>query len=65
MLLLVVLSILWKARSRIWRHKKYSSAITTPTHSTRLSGGKFDLDYWLKQVDLLEAKEAERNSTLR
>jgi hypothetical protein len=27
----------------------------------RLSGNKFDLDYWLKQVDLLEAREVERN----
>ncbi|CAF3314220.1 unnamed protein product [Rotaria socialis] len=54
-----ILYLLWKARTRIWR------AISAPESDidggTRLSANKFDLDYWLKQVDLLEAKEAERN----
>jgi len=67
MLLLVVVSLLWKARSHLCHYLKSSttrSATTTTTtqlHNSHSSGAKFDLDYWLKQVDLLEAKEAERN----
>ncbi|UJR27634.1 hypothetical protein I4U23_008915 [Adineta vaga] len=55
MLFLVVLYLLWKARSRLCRSSP------TGIRNPRLSAAKFDLDYWLKQVDLLEAKEAERN----
>ena len=55
MLLLVVLYLLWKARSRLCRPS------TTSVRNPRLSAAKFDLDYWLKQVDILDAKEAERN----
>lgn len=55
MLLLVILYLIWKSRDRLCR---FSSS---RTGNSRLSSGKFDLDYWLKQVDLLEAKEAERN----
>jgi hypothetical protein len=58
MLLFVVIYLLWKARSRICHSNQYSS---TPINNSHLSTSKFDLDYWLKQVDLLEAKEAERN----
>jgi hypothetical protein len=58
MLLLVIIYVLWKARSRICRSKQLAS---TPVNNSHLSSSKFDLDYWLKQVDLLEAKEAERN----
>lgn len=64
MLLFVVISLLWKARSRLCFYLKSSTRTTSAaaqTRSTRVSGTKFDLDYWLKQVDLLEAKEAERN----
>jgi hypothetical protein len=59
MLLLVILYLIWKARSRLCRSIRSSSAGlgTNP----RLSTVHFDLDYWLKQVDLLEAKEVERN----
>ncbi|CAF3180735.1 unnamed protein product [Rotaria socialis] len=55
MLLMCILYLIWKARSRLCR--SLSSGIRNP----RLSATKFDLEYWLKQVDLLEAKEAERN----
>ncbi|CAF3341724.1 unnamed protein product [Rotaria sp. Silwood1] len=55
MLLLVVLYLIWKARARICRFS--SAGVGNP----RLSAVKFDLDYWLKQVDLLEAKELERH----
>ncbi|CAF2349189.1 unnamed protein product [Rotaria sp. Silwood2] len=55
MLLLVILYLLWKARARLCRSS--SAGVGNP----RLSATKFDLDYWLKQVDLLEAKELERN----
>jgi len=58
MLILVILYLIWKARSRLCRSLRASSA---GTNNPRLSTLKFDLDYWLKQVDLLEAKEAERN----
>lgn len=58
MLLLVVIYVLWKARARLCR----SSALTSsPVRTSHLTTSKFDLDYWLKQVDILEAKEAERN----
>lgn len=57
MLLLVVLYLIWKARSRLCRSLRSSS---TGLNNSRLSASKFDLEYWLKQVDLLEAKEAER-----
>ena len=59
MLLIVIIYVLWKARSRICRSKQLTS--TTSVNNPHLSSSKFDLDYWLKQVDLLEAKEAERN----
>lgn len=55
MLVLVILYLLWKARSRLCR------SVSTGVRHPRLSVAKFDLDYWLKQVDILEAKEAERN----
>lgn len=58
MLLFVIVYILWKARSRLCRHIKFSSSNVV---NARLSANKFDLDYWLKQVDLIEAKEAERD----
>jgi len=58
MLLLVILYLIWKARARLCRSSRSSSA---GIGNTRLSSSKFDLDYWLKQVELLEAKEAERN----
>lgn len=55
MLLLVILYLIWKARARL------CSSLSSGAGNSRLSTAKFDLDYWLKQVDLLEAKEAERN----
>lgn len=58
MLFLVIVYLLWKARQRICRVSRSSS---TGLGNPHLSSSKFDLDYWLKQVDLLEAKEAERN----
>lgn len=58
MLTLVILYLMWKARARFCRPTRPSSA---GLGNPRLSTAKFDLDYWLKQVDLLEAKEAERN----
>lgn len=58
MLVLVIIYLLWKVRTRFCRFLRSSSGgIGNP----RLSTAKFDLDYWLKQVDILEAKEAERN----
>jgi hypothetical protein len=57
MLLLVVLYLLWKARSRLLRSLRFTSSTIG---NSRISATKFDLDYWLKQVDLLEAREAER-----
>lgn len=57
MLLLAILYLIWKARARLC-HSIRSSSVGLGTNP-RLS--KFDLDYWLKQVDLLEAKEVERN----
>jgi hypothetical protein len=58
MLLLVVFYLCWKARSRLCRFSRFSSS---GIRNSSLSTTKFDLDYWLKQVDLLEAREAERN----
>ena len=58
MLVLVIFYLLWKARGRLCRPTR--SASGSLSH-TRASATKFDLDYWLKQVDILEAKEAERN----
>ncbi|CAF1332257.1 unnamed protein product [Rotaria sordida] len=58
MLLLVVIHLLWKARTRLCRSSSLSKSDINNPH---LSANKFDLDYWLKQVDLLEAKEIERN----
>ncbi|CAF1257006.1 unnamed protein product [Adineta steineri] len=58
MLLLVVFYLCWKARSRLYYCLRFSSSDTNNTH---LQSAKFDLDYWLTQVDLLEAREAERN----
>jgi hypothetical protein len=58
MLFLVIVYLLWKARARLCRSLRSSSA---GIGNTRISATKFDLDYWLKQVDLLEAKEVERN----
>ncbi len=58
MLVFVVIYVLWKARSRL-----YCSTTRLSTNSIgnrHLSSSKFDLDYWLKQVDIIEAKEAER-----
>ncbi|CAF1541249.1 unnamed protein product [Rotaria sp. Silwood1] len=58
MLLFVIIYLIWKARRRLYHFLSLSrSNINNP----RLSANKFDLDYWLKQVDLLEAKEIERN----
>ncbi|UJR21709.1 hypothetical protein I4U23_024786 [Adineta vaga] len=58
MLLLAVLYLCWKARSRLCRALRLSSSDISNPH---LASNKFDLDYWLKQVDILEAREAERN----
>ena len=58
MLVLVIVYLMWKARARLCRPPRSSSS---SVGNTRLSATKFDLDYWLKQVDILEAKEAERN----
>lgn len=58
MLFLVILYLIWKARRRLCRCMQTSS---TGLGNPHLSSSKFDLEYWLKQVDLLEAKEAERN----
>lgn len=58
MLILVIIYLLWKARARLCRPHRSS---TGTMNNGRLSATKFDLDYWLKQVDLLEAKEAERH----
>jgi hypothetical protein len=58
MLLLVVFYLCWKARSRLCRFSRFSSS---GIRNSSLSTTKFDLDYWLKQVDLLEEREAERN----
>lgn len=58
MLFLVVVYLCWKARSRLCRCLRESSSDIANPH---LSSKKFDLDYWLKQVDILEAREAERN----
>ncbi|CAF3179041.1 unnamed protein product [Rotaria sp. Silwood2] len=58
MLLFVIIYLLWKARARLCRS---SSLSRSDINNSRLSSNKFDLDYWLKQVDLLEAKEIERN----
>jgi hypothetical protein len=55
MLFLVIIYLLWKARARFYRSGPPGIG------NSRRSTSKFDLDYWLKQVDLLEAKEAERN----
>jgi len=60
MLLLVILYLIWKARTRLCRSSR-SRTSSAGIGNTRLSSSRFDLDYWLKQVDLLEAKEAERN----
>jgi len=57
MLLFGIIYILWKARSRLCRYSRFSSSTIS---NSRRSTNKFDLDYWLKQVDLLEEKEAER-----
>ncbi|CAF1472404.1 unnamed protein product [Rotaria magnacalcarata] len=54
-----ILYLLWKARTRLCR--AISSSESDIDGGARLSANKFDLDYWLKQVDLLEAREAERN----
>ena len=61
MLGLVICFIIWRTRVRPWclsmfpiLHRKRSN---NPDH---FSESTFDLDYWLKQVDILEAKEAER-----
>lgn len=57
MLVLVIIYLCWKARSRLCRHSRLaSSELTNPN----LNSKKFDLDYWLEQVDINEAKEAER-----
>ena len=58
MLILVIIYLCWKARSRLCRCPRFSSSDMANPH---LSSNKFDLDYWLKQVDILDAKEAERN----
>ena len=58
MLVLVIFYLIWKARTRLCRPTRSSSGSIS---HTRASATKFDLDYWLKQVDLLEAKEVERN----
>ena len=58
MLGLVILYLMWKARGRLCRPSRSANGTM---NNSRLSTTKFDLDYWLKQVDLLEAKEAERN----
>lgn len=61
MLLLVVICLFWRARTRLWRLPWFSSMhMNDVSSSPRLSVSKFDLDYWLKQVDLRETREAER-----
>jgi hypothetical protein len=60
MLVLVIFYLIWKARARLRCSSRSSS---TGSANARVSGAKFDLDYWLKQVDILEAKEAERHRT--
>ena len=57
MLFLAIFYLFWKTRSRLFRYLRFPSS---NIGNTRLSAAKFDLDYWLKQVDLLEAREAER-----
>jgi hypothetical protein len=58
MLIFVVVYVLWKARSQLCRYIRFSSSTIG---NSRLSANQFDLDYWLKQVDLIEEREAERN----
>ncbi|CAF0970644.1 unnamed protein product [Rotaria sordida] len=55
MLFLVIFYLIWKARGRLCRSS------SDEVGNSRLSAAKFDLAYWLKQVDLLEAKELERH----
>jgi hypothetical protein len=61
MLLLVILYLIWKSRARLCRSCRSSRPSSAGIGNSRLSASKFDLDYWLKQVDLLEAKEATRH----
>lgn len=61
MLILLIISLLWRGRARLWRLPILSSIQKHRIRrSKNKSKAKFDLDYWLKQVDILEAKEAER-----
>ena len=57
MLLCVVFYLLWKARKGL----RFSRLSKSDIDNLCVSTNKFDLDYWLKQVDLFEAKKAERN----
>ncbi|CAF3578604.1 unnamed protein product [Rotaria sp. Silwood1] len=58
MLLFVIIYLIRKACAHLCRSSSLSKLdISNPCLSTN----KFDLDYWLKQVDLLEGKEIEHN----
>ena len=61
MLLLVILYLIWKSRARLCRSTTTRASSAGLGANPRVSTAQFDLDYWLKQVDLLEAKEAERH----
>ena len=61
-LLFAIVYLLWKARARCFGASLFSSSDlgSGGGSSTHLSASKFDLDYWLKQVDLREARDADR-----
>ena len=60
-LLFAIVYLLWKARARCFGASLFSSSdLGGGGSSTHLSASKFDLDYWLKQVDLREARDADR-----
>jgi hypothetical protein len=61
MLFFVIIYLIWKARARLFRSLRSRSTDMSGAGHPRLSATKFDLEYWLKQVDILEAKEVERN----
>lgn len=61
MLAFFVLYLLWKASRRLCCCSPSSSSTKSEDNNSHLPSTKFDLDYWLKQVDLREAREAECN----
>lgn len=64
MLFLVIIVILWKSRSRRCRFSFFAPIQKNRTiNYPRLSATSFDLDYWLKQVELREARDAARLRT--